>query len=162
LREPTDDNSRRGDSGVDFGFYEVVEVALGPENASGVFGTFHVSELSLGNLVSISRVKTKGGLFTISYQPGICIPKFCKFFREVSSQKGRGKKGELTIVMGICGALGNINLTSGNFSRRRQFSAREIQPPPLSPRPWAIMTVAVCFVTAGIVRADIFAIGCSV
>lgn len=54
--------------------------------------------------------------------------------------------------MGIVGALGNMNFTSSNFCRRRQFSAREAHPAPLSPRPWAIITVAVCFFTAGMMR----------
>jgi hypothetical protein len=54
--------------------------------------------------------------------------------------------------MGIVGALGKMNLTSSNLDRRRQFSARDTQPAPLSPRPWAMMTVAVCFLTAGIMR----------
>jgi hypothetical protein len=54
--------------------------------------------------------------------------------------------------MGIVGALGKMNFTSSNLDRRRQFSAREAQPDPLSPRPWAIITVAVCFLTAGIIR----------
>lgn len=31
-------------------------------------------------------------------------------------------------------------------------------PAPLSPRPWAMMTVAVCFAAAGMVRADILSI----
>jgi hypothetical protein len=55
--------------------------------------------------------------------------------------------------MGIVGALGKMNFTSSNFCRRRQFSARETQPAPLSPRPWAIITVAVCFLTAGTMSA---------
>lgn len=54
--------------------------------------------------------------------------------------------------MGIAGAFGNINLTSSNFCLRRQFSARETHPAPESPRPCAIITVAVCFLTAGIMR----------
>ena len=60
---------------------------------------------------------------------------------------------ERTTEMGIGGAFGKINLTSSNFCRRRQFSASETQPAPESPRPWAIITVAVCFLTAGIMRA---------
>jgi hypothetical protein len=60
----------------------------------------------------------------------------------------------LTTVIGIVGALGNINLTSWNLFLRRQFSANETQPAPLSPRPWAMITVAVCFVTAGMINAD--------
>ena len=55
--------------------------------------------------------------------------------------------------MGIVGALGKMNLTSSNLDRLRQFSARETQPAPLSPRPWAIITVAVCLLTAGLMRA---------
>ena len=47
-----------------------------------------------------------------------------------------------------------MNLTSWNLDLRRQFSAKETQPAPESPRPWAIMTVAVCLVTAGMVRAE--------
>jgi hypothetical protein len=58
-----------------------------------------------------------------------------------------------TTVIGIVGAFGNMNLTSSNFDLRRQFSARETHPAPLSPNPCAMMTVAVCFVTAGMVRA---------
>lgn len=54
--------------------------------------------------------------------------------------------------MGMVGALGKMNLTSSNLDRRRQFSARETQPAPLSPRPWAMIMVAVCLVTAGIMR----------
>jgi len=45
-----------------------------------------------------------------------------------------------------------MNLTSSNFWRRRQFSARETHPAPLSPRPWLIITVAVCLLTAGTMR----------
>jgi hypothetical protein len=37
----------------------------------------------------------------------------------------------LTSVIGITGAFGNMNLTSGNLFRRRQFSASHIQPTPL-------------------------------
>lgn len=70
----------------------------------------------------------------MSYQPGMDMPKLTE--------------------MGMAGAFGNMNLTSWNFWRRRQFSASETHPAPLSPRPWAMMTVAVCFVTAGMVRAD--------
>jgi hypothetical protein len=56
-------------------------------------------------------------------------------------------------VIRIGGAFGNMNLTSSNFCRRLQFSAREAHPAPLSPRPWAMITVAVCFFTAGMMRA---------
>jgi hypothetical protein len=53
----------------------------------------------------------------------------------------------------MLGAFGKMNFTSWNFCRRRQFSASDAQPAPLSPSPWAIMTVAVCLVTAGIISA---------
>jgi hypothetical protein len=46
-----------------------------------------------------------------------------------------------------------MNFTSSNFCRRRQFSANDTQPAPLSPSPWAMITVAVCFLTAGTIRA---------
>ena len=58
-----------------------------------------------------------------------------------------------TTVIGMLGALGKINFTSSNFCRRRQFSASPTQPAPLSPRPWAMITVAVCRFTAGMMRA---------
>lgn len=57
-----------------------------------------------------------------------------------------------TTVMGIDGALGKMNLTSSNFDLARKFCANEIQPAPESPRPWAMITVAVCFETAGTTR----------
>jgi hypothetical protein len=50
-----------------------------------------------------------------------------------------------------------MNFTSSNFCRRRQFSANDTQPAPLSPSPWAMITVAVCFLTAGTIRAVIVA-----
>lgn len=56
-------------------------------------------------------------------------------------------------MMGIVGAFGKMNFTSSNLDLLRQFSASETQPAPLSPRPWAMMTVAVCFLTAGMMRA---------
>lgn len=59
----------------------------------------------------------------------------------------------LTTVMGMFGAFGNMNLTSWNLFLRLQFSARLTHPAPESPRPCAMITVAVCFATAGIVRA---------
>jgi hypothetical protein len=84
-----------------------------------------------------------------------------------------GERG-LTTVMGMLGALGtgrglegvcrdwgeneHMNFTSSNFWRRRQFSARDTQPAPESPRPWAMMTVAVCFLTAGTMRGGRVAI----
>jgi hypothetical protein len=55
--------------------------------------------------------------------------------------------------MGMLGALGKINFTSSNFCLLRQFSASPTQPAPLSPRPWAMITVAVCRFTAGMMRA---------
>lgn len=61
--------------------------------------------------------------------------------------------GKRTMVIGIAGALGKINFTSSNFCRRRQFSARPTQPAPLSPRPWAMITVAVCRLIAGTMSA---------
>ena len=63
-----------------------------------------------------------------------------------------GVDGERTTLMGIAGAFGNMNFTSSNFCRRRQFSARKTQPAPLSPRPCAIITVAVCRLMAGMMR----------
>lgn len=66
--------------------------------------------------------------------------------------KAEGVQPRRTTVIGIDGALGKMNLTSSNLDRRRQFSARDTQPAPLSPRPWAMITVAVCFFTAGIMR----------
>jgi hypothetical protein len=74
-------------------------------------------------------------------------------------------KGIHTAVMGMLGALGKINFTSSNFCLRRQFSASPTQPAPLSPRPWAMITVAVCRFTAGMMRAvggGIFALFCFV
>jgi hypothetical protein len=69
----------------------------------------------------------------MSYQPGIGMPKFCK---ELAWFDGRREdETEHTTVMGIVGALGNMNLTSSNFCLRRQFSANVTQPAPLSPRP---------------------------
>jgi hypothetical protein len=62
------------------------------------------------------------------------------------------KVKELTTVIGIIGALGNMNLTSSNFCLRLQFSASDTQPAPESPSPWAIITVAVCLFTAGTIN----------
>jgi len=61
-----------------------------------------------------------------------------------------------------------MNWTSSNLLRRRQFSARNIlrsisiyaykqyrdayHPAPLSPSPWATMTVAVCRLRAGTIK----------
>jgi hypothetical protein len=56
------------------------------------------------------------------------------------------------MVIGMVGAFGNMNLTSSNFCLRLQFSAKETQPAPLSPKPCAMMTVAVCRFTAGMIR----------
>lgn len=68
----------------------------------------------------------------------------------------------------MLGALGKTNLTSSNLLRLRQFSARKIlsfvryyelescqpnyHPAPLSPSPWATMTVAVWRLIAGTTR----------
>lgn len=54
--------------------------------------------------------------------------------------------------MGMDGAFGKMNLTSSNFCLRRQFSASDTHPAPESPRPWAKINVAVCFLTAGMMR----------
>ena len=94
-------------------------------------------------------------LRTMSCQPGIRMPPFCNPFISpilLLAVKGEGR-GAHTTVMGIAGALGKINFTSSNFCRRRQFSANPTQPAPLSPRPWAMITVAVCRFTAGMMRA---------
>jgi hypothetical protein len=98
--------------------------------------------------VVCERTAVRG--LTISYQPGICMPKFCETL--VGGRKFDG--GELTTVIGIEGAFGNMNLTSSNLDLRLQFSANVTQPAPLSPRPWAMMTVAVCFLIAGTMRAE--------
>lgn len=58
-----------------------------------------------------------------------------------------------TTVIGILGAFGNMNLTSWNLFLLLQFSAKDTHPAPESPSPWAMIMVAVCFVTAGIVNA---------
>lgn len=60
---------------------------------------------------------------------------------------------EHTTEIGIGGAFGNINLTSSNFCLLLQFSANDIHPAPESPSPCAMITVAVCFFTAGTTRA---------
>ncbi len=62
-------------------------------------------------------------------------------------------RGKHTTVIGIAGAFGNINFTSSNFCRSLQFSASDTHPAPLSPRPCAMITVAVCFLTAGTMSA---------
>jgi hypothetical protein len=54
------------------------------------------------------------------------------------------------------GAFGKMNLTSSNFCLRLKFCAKETQPAPESPRPWAMMTVAVCLVAAGMTSADMW------
>lgn len=77
-------------------------------------------------------------------------------------------------MIGILGALGKMNWTSSNLLRRRQFSARNIlrsistyaykryrdayHPAPLSPSPWATMTVAVCRFKAGTIKGLAMAI----
>ena len=78
-----------------------------------------------------------------------------KVLRRVSFVfEGFGKKVKHTTVIGMAGAFGKINLTSSNFALRRQFSAKVTHPAPLSPKPCAMITVAVCFLTAGTMRAD--------
>ena len=69
----------------------------------------------------------------MSYQPGMDMPMFT--------------------VMGIEGAEGKTKATSSNLPRRRQFSARNVQPAPLSPRPCTQIRVAVCFLRAGMTMA---------
>lgn len=49
----------------------------------------------------------------------------------------------------MAGACGSTNLTSSSRCRRRQFSTALAQPWPVSPSPWAKMTVAVCLLGAG-------------
>ena len=73
---------------------------------------------------------------TISYHPGILIPKF--YFHKSQLQlllnstihghriRSLGEKEQRTIVIGILGAFGNTKATSSNFPRRRQFSASPI------------------------------------
>jgi hypothetical protein len=43
--------------------------------------------------------------------------------------------GYRTRVMGMFGAFGNMNLTSSNLLRFRQFSAKKIHPTPLKVEP---------------------------
>lgn len=81
----------------------------------------------------------------MSYHPGILIPIFCSLISNISAPEFRLP----TTVMGIVGALGKMNLTSWNLLRLRQFSAKSTHPAPLSPRPCAMITVAVCFLMAG-------------
>src|SRR5437660_1466393 len=71
-----------------------------------------------------SRVRTVSRALTMSYHPGMLMPKFC---RSLSYQSDRHEElGSHTTVIGIVGALGNMNLTSSNFPLRRQFSANPI------------------------------------
>lgn len=74
-------------------------------------------------------------------------------WKEISAFLLLSESGKHTTVMGIGGAFGNMNLTSSNFCLRLQFSASPTHPAPLSPSPWAIMTVAVCLFTAGTIKA---------
>lgn len=88
---------------------------------------------------------------TISYHPGIRIPKF--YDALVCHVWLNWILGKHTTEMGIGGALGKMNLTSSNFCLLLQFSANDIHPAPESPSPCAMITVAVCFFTAGTTRA---------
>jgi hypothetical protein len=141
-----------------------VEVIAGFEDTGFVLACLEVAEVGLyeGVLASVcfgdrwmvkqvSERTTSRGL-TMSYQPGICMPKFCE--ESASCLRDLGKKVKHTTVIGMAGAFGKINLTSSNFALRRQFSANVTHPAPLSPRPCAMITVAVCFLTAGTMRAD--------
>jgi hypothetical protein len=51
--------------------------------------------------------------------------------------------------MGIEGACGSTNLTSSSLCLLLQFCTADAHPCPVSPSPWAKMTVAVCFWGAG-------------
>ena len=59
---------------------------------------------------------------------------------------------ESTTVMGILGAFGKMNLHSGKRLLSLQFSTTGHHPAPLSPSPWAQMTVEVCLVKAGTIK----------
>jgi hypothetical protein len=65
----------------------------------------------------------------MSYQPGMLMPKFC---RHISQSSRQAEGGIRTTVIGIVGALGNMNLISSNFPLRRQFSAKPILGHPIS------------------------------
>jgi hypothetical protein len=82
-------------------------------------------------------VQTSSRRLTISYQPGMRMPKFYPL-RQLFTPNFRPLRGVLhqqhTTVMGMFGALGKTNLTSSNFPRRRQVSASDTLPL-VSPRP---------------------------
>ena len=61
----------------------------------------------------------------------------------------------LAIVIGMTGALGKMNLISLSSGFRCQNWTACAQPLPVSPRPCAKMTVAVCLVTAWKTRGDV-------
>lgn len=51
--------------------------------------------------------------------------------------------------MGTTGAVGSTNLTPSRRRLLRRWCTASAQPAPVSPRPWAKTTVAVCLPTAG-------------
>ena len=94
-----------------------------PALANALFRVAALLRVELFGVLTVSRA------LTMSYQPGMLIPKFCRHVSKTSSQVEDGIR---TTVIGIVGALGNMNLISSNFPLRRQFSAKPILGHPIS------------------------------
>ena len=86
MGETAEDDAGGGDAFVDFGFDEVVEVVAGFEDAGLVLGLGEVVEGGLRGWNCLEKRMVVSGVvrglrlgcnLTMSYQPGICIPKFC-------------------------------------------------------------------------------------
>ena len=79
--------------------------------------------------IGAARKRTVSRGLTISYQPGILVPKFCKAENQCRIAFSFTDRVNHTTVIGIVGAFGKTKATSSNFPLLLKFSATDILKP---------------------------------